>query len=305
MPGRSDVEERVRGATVDRVQTHPFFTDLVAHDDADLGRELGSAVVDRETIHEWPLSWVQRLRLEDGRLLAYKSQLPPTVEPAFYRAATSRILPGFHVIGRLGGCSTMVIDWVDAPTLGGLGPDEAGLVGHARRVVEQVGEITGDLPVYLDLGSPEAWRVAGAETLGKLRTLAGNGRFPSITPELIERVRAWAESARVLDLIAAGTRVTHGDLRADQIFLAPDGYRVIDWQRPILAPPDVDLVMLLDQCDIDPSPYTGAEAIGIRWFVILRWAVEAQHDLLPELDARMFDDWAAGAVRKILDQVSG
>lgn len=287
------------------MRTHPSFTELVAHDDADLARELGAGIAERETIHEWPLSWVQRLRLDDGRVVVYKSQLPPTVEPAFYRAAASPLLPDAQVLGRLGDCSTLVVEWIDAPALGDLVLDEAALVRHARNVVEQIGEIEGDLPVYADLGSPAAWQAATSETLGKLRKLVSAGLFPSTTPEQIESVRAWAESGRVRDLIAAGTRVTHGDLRADQIFLTGDGYRVIDWQRPVLAPPDVDLVMLLDHHGIDPSPYASAEAIGIRWFVILRWAVEAQHDLLPDLDARLFDDWASGAVRKILGQPPG
>ncbi|GAB3418451.1 aminoglycoside phosphotransferase family protein [Flindersiella endophytica] len=285
--------------------THPFFTDLVAHDDAELGRLLGSAVESRETIHEWPLSWVRKLRLDDGRTLVYKSQLPPTVEAAFYRAATSPLLPHVQVLGRLGGCTTLVVDWIDAPTLQDASLDEAGFVEHARRVVEQIGEIKGDLPVYYDIGTPAAWHAVTTEALGKLGTLVRTGRFPSIAPERIEAVRTWAESDDVLALIGNGTRVVHSDLRADQIFLAGDGYRVIDWQRPILAPADVDLVMLLDEYGIDPSPYASAEAIGIRWFVILRWAVEAQHDLLPHLDARLFDDWAAGAVRKILGQAPG
>jgi hypothetical protein len=285
--------------------THPFFTELVAHDDAELASLLGIGVAERETIHEWPLSWVRKLRLDDGRTVVYKSQLPPTVEAEFYAAATSPLLPRVQVLGRLGDCSTLVVDWIDAPALASRGLDEPGFVEHARRVVEEIGEIKGDLPVYYDIGSPAAWRAVTAETFGKLGELVGAARFPSIAPAQIDALRAWAESGPVLALIGGKARVTHGDLRADQIFLTGDGYRVIDWQRPILAPPDIDLVMLLDQYDIDPLPYTSPEAVAVRWFVILRWAVEAQHDLLPELDARLFDDWAAGAVRRILDQLPG
>jgi aminoglycoside phosphotransferase (APT) family kinase protein len=39
--------------------------------------------------------------------------------------------------------------------------------------------------------------------------------------------------------------VIHGDLKADQVFVTRAGYRVIDWQRPVVAPPEVDLVSLL------------------------------------------------------------
>jgi len=57
---------------------NPHFPEWRAHDDASLARRLGADIVDRSTIHEWQLSWVQRLSLTDGRELVYKSQLPPT-----------------------------------------------------------------------------------------------------------------------------------------------------------------------------------------------------------------------------------
>jgi hypothetical protein len=58
--------------------------------------------------------------------------------------------------------------------------------------------------------------------------------------------------------------------------------------------------MLLDQQGIDPRPYTSPAMIGIRWFVLLRWAIECQHDLLPDLDSATFDEWAASSIGDIL-----
>ena len=66
---------------------------LKLHTDADLARLLGKPILERETIHEWPLSCVQRVTLEDGERWAYKTQLPPTVEPAFYEAAANAAAP--------------------------------------------------------------------------------------------------------------------------------------------------------------------------------------------------------------------
>jgi hypothetical protein len=280
--------------------TNPHFPELMAHDDASFARLLGADVVSRSTIHEWPLSWVQRLSLDDGRVLVYKSQLPPTVEAAFYREATSSLLTGFLELGELGNCSTMIIDWIDAPSLDSLGLDEREFVEHGERIVAQIGSISGSLPVYFDIGSPLAWRWVVAEALGKLRELVDNGAFPSVTSVQVDAVRAWSESEAVIDAVSSGTRPIHADLRADQAFVLPDGYRVVDWQRPILAPASVDLVMLLDQQGIDPRRYTSPAMIGIRWFVLLRWAVECQHDLLPDLDSATFDEWAASAIGDIL-----
>jgi hypothetical protein len=81
------------------VHRHRHF-DLWLDDDAELAALLGSAVVHRATLHEWPLSCVQRLRLADGRSLVYKVQGEPTVEPDFYARARSRLLVAAQRIER-------------------------------------------------------------------------------------------------------------------------------------------------------------------------------------------------------------
>jgi hypothetical protein len=75
---------------------------------------LGPDVVARETIHEPPLSLVRRVLPADGRTVANKSQLPPTVEPEFYSRAASPPLPGHRVVDPIGESSTTVFDWIDA-----------------------------------------------------------------------------------------------------------------------------------------------------------------------------------------------
>ena len=95
--------------------------------------------------------------------------------------------------------------------------------------------------------------------------------------------------------------MTHGDLRTDHIFLTTDGYRVIDWQRPVVAPPDVDLVGLLVAASHDPRPYVDAAVIGVHWFILLHWAVQAQHDLFPQERWPLFDQWAVSSIGRILD----
>ncbi|HVX46122.1 MAG TPA: hypothetical protein VHC49_19685, partial [Mycobacteriales bacterium] len=92
------------------MQQHPGYPDLLAADDTQLADVLGSDIAERETIHAWPLSWVQRVGLNDGRILVYKSQLPPTVEAEFYEQAASELLAGHRLLGRIGECETMVID---------------------------------------------------------------------------------------------------------------------------------------------------------------------------------------------------
>mgnify|MGYP001229768252 CR=1 FL=1 len=249
--------------------THPFFDGLLAHSDDELVTLIGGGITERTTIHEWPLSWVQRLILEDGTRLLYKSQLPPTVEPEFYARASSPLLPACRMLGTLRGCTTIVIEWIDAPLLGDVDSSETELVEHGRRLVEQIGQIEGDLPVYLDIGSPDRWQVVAEGTLRDLDRLVAAGRFSRVDTEAVNALRAWAESSVVLATVSDEPRVVHGDLDGEQVFVTPIGYRVVDWQRPVVAPADVDLVALLTGQGIDARPYVDRATIGIFWFLRL------------------------------------
>jgi hypothetical protein len=282
------------------VQTHPFFKDILMHSDDALSELLGVGITERATIHEWPLSCVQRLVLADGRKLIYKSQLPPTVEAGFYEAASSPLLPEVRLLGKLGNCDTLTIDWIDAPLLRDVAYSAGGLIEQGKQVIAQIGEIKGDLPVYLDIGSAEKWSAEGQIVFDKVTKLIQDKRFTLIDLDAVERVRAWIMSPYVIAAIIDHPRVTHGDLTAEQVFVTADGYRVIDWQRPILAPPEVDLVALLVGQKIDPRRFVDPTLVGIFWFLHLRWAVVAQFDLFPDKRWPLFDQWAADAVSHIL-----
>src|SRR6266568_8072490 len=97
------------------------------------------------------------------------------------------------------------------------------------------------------------------------------------------------------------------DLTADQIFVTGGGYRVIDWQRPVLGPPAVDLVALLVGAVTDRGPardprrHVDAAVVGVFWFLRLYWAVEAQFDLFPDFRGALFDQWSAEAITHILE----
>jgi hypothetical protein len=282
------------------VPTHPIFTDLVLHSDDELGDLLGAPVAERVPVHAWPLSCVERVTLADGRIFAYKSQLPPTVEPDFYAAAASPLLPGHRPLGALGAAQTMVLDWIDAPLLEAAAPDPDDLARHGRRVVDRIGEIRGTLPSYLDIGSGSAWTAVTTQTYARWERTIEIGHFTRTTPTDVDQIRAWSARPAVLAAIAAAPRVLHGDLKADQVFVTDDGYRVIDWQRPVRGPAEVDLVSLLVGRGLDPRPAADPAVVAVFWFLRLHWAVEAQHSLFPGSRFPLFDDWAHEAVTGIL-----
>lgn len=280
---------------------HPVFTDLLLYSDDELERLLGARPAERRVIQAWPLSCVEEVRLADGRRLVYKAQLPPSVEPEFYAAADSVLLPAHRDLGRLGRVRMMALDWIAAPLLSQTEHDADGLVAHARKVIALIGEIGGEPPSYLDVGSPGAWSEAVDRLLGRWSGLLARGRLAGTGPDDLDHVRAWAASAPVQALLEDGSRLAHGDLKADQIFVTPDGYRLIDWQRPILAPPEVDLVSLLVAAGIDPHPFVDPTTVAVHWLLRLNWAVEAQSELFPDQVLPLLGAWAHEAVGHIRD----
>jgi len=310
------------------------------HSDDELSAALGSDIVERKTIHEWPLSWVQRVVLDDGRMLIYKSQRPPSVEAQFYERVASTLLPCHRLLGTLGDCDIMTIDWIDAPLLSSVARRDTDLVEHGRRVIAEIGAIRGKingdgdrdgggggewgrdggrerdagrdsdrdrekqrpqpLPRDLDVGSIDAWSANAQIALEKLRALVLNRRFTSIDLDAVDRVTTWSTTASVFEAVTAGPRLTHGDLKGDQVFVTADGYRVIDWQRPIIAPPETDLVALLVEQRMQPHRFIDATIVRIFWFLRLCWAIRAQFDLFPDFNGPLFEGWSSKAITHIL-----
>jgi len=278
---------------------HPVFPGIVLHTDDELSEALDVKVTGRKTVHEWPLSCVQEIYLADGSHLAYKSQLPPTVESQFYEQVSPGLLPGHLALGTLGACDTMVMEWISSPLLRDTARAEADVVKHGRRLVAMIGELTGDLPSYLDIGSPLAWSALCASVFGKLDRLVTDRRFDTLSRAHLQSAHAWANAAETFEALAE-SRIIHGDLKPEQVFVTGDGYRVIDWQRPVVAPPEIDLVSLLAHVGIDPVRHVDTTIVRIYWFLRLQWAVEAQHDLFPQQRSPLFNQWAAEAVSRIV-----
>jgi hypothetical protein len=282
--------------------THQTFTNIRMHSDQELADILGACIVSRNTIHEWPLSCVQKLTLDNGRDLIYKSQLPPTVEPDFYEHAVSRLLPACQVIGKLDDCDTMIIDWLDAPLLSDEVLSTNELIEHGKHIIAQIRDIGGDLPVYLNIGSDSAWLNTVQTTMEKLNILITDGRFNISDHNALENLRRWSRSDQVLEAITCNPHVIHGDLKADQVFLVDGEYRIIDWQRPYVAPSEVDFVSLLINQHVEPYPIVKKAVIDIFWFLRLHWAIEAQFTLFPDKRWLLFNHWAMEAIENIFKE---
>ena len=71
--------ETARSEGVD-MHKHTHF-DLAIHDDLELAAHIGGEILARETLHEWPLSCVERVTTQQGQWI-YKSQFGPTAATA-------------------------------------------------------------------------------------------------------------------------------------------------------------------------------------------------------------------------------
>lgn len=277
----------------------PVGDALVLCDDATLGSMVDDVVVRRDTVAAWPLSWTQKVTLSSGRAFAYKAMLPPLIESDFYAAATSALLPGHRHVGTFDGCDNILIEWIDSPSLADAGIGESDMLTRAIAVVKEIGGMPQDLPVYLDVGTPEKWSSEVTATVHRLRQLNSDGWFSRSIAGVVDNVESWALSGQVLDEVAATSRLVHRDLKPAHVFPVDDGYRVIDWQVPAIAPGNVDLVLLLEAAGIDSFPHVDRNTYGIASFLNLRWAVVAQHDFFPGFTGPLFRRWTRDALRAL------
>ena len=260
---------------------HEHF-DLRLHDDEELAPLVGGRVVERTTLHEWPLSCVQHLRLAGGRRLIYKAQSGPTVESEFYAGAASDLLPRARTVYQTDGYACMLIEFVDAPRLEELGLPEEEVVRIGRLVMGQIASIEGGLPHYLDLSDEGKWRQLVNATVGTLRDLIADGKFSLVDEPTVRGLERWASSGSALSTIRTRPGYVHGDLAGDNLFVLPDGHRVIDWQRPILGPTDLDLAKLLGSLGFDPLPHVGAGIVRVLKLLGIHWCAACKARWIPE-----------------------
>jgi hypothetical protein len=260
---------------------HPYFR-LHLHTDEELKQLLNSRLTGRTTIHEWPLSCIQKLELEDGRMLIYKSQYGPSVEAQFYRSAVSPLLIHGETIFTDQGYTAMIFEYLNAPRLIDLHLPEEELVTLGRQVSEQISEIRGSPPIYCDIGSVDKWVEYVENTTEGLNQLSRGDKLVKTTPALIKRLKDWALLDSTKMAVQQSPRLVHGDANPDNIFLLPDGLRVIDWQRPYVGPAELDLVTFLEGSGISPLKYVSRSLVGISRYILIHWFMECRTTWFPE-----------------------
>lgn len=237
------------------MKKHPYF-DLRLHDDDELASLLPAPVTVRSTIHEWPLSCVQKVLCADGSAWAYKTQARAvTVEPEFYAAARSELLLLARVIAAPAGHAALLLPWIDAPHPQPIDARSALALGQGQGISAHMRAIQGDLPWWLDVSTAERWRGCVESTIVDLRALVAANDFHLVRLEMIAALERRLLAPDVLAACAYDPGLVHGDLTPGNLFALPGGWRVIDWARPLRGPAALDHVTLLHACGFDPLPH--------------------------------------------------
>jgi hypothetical protein len=280
------------------VHRHPS-ADVDVHSTGELEEAVSARITGRCQLQCWPLSSVELLTLDSGLQLVYKAQRLLVTEPAFYRTAGSRTkrLPQVRVLTEDDGGSTMLLEYLGRPvSLAGAQP--ADVVALARQVVSEMAALPQDLPVYLDISTADRWVTEVDAVLGRLTRLIETAQFSLVSRDDVSFARDWAHGQSVQELVESDSRLANGDMKFDHVFRGPAGFRFIDWSVPVRGPAEIDLVQLLAERDIDPLDHVDPDLVVLRWFLVLRWAIEGKTRLLPAVP-KMFDEWAATAVAQM------
>lgn len=260
---------------------HPHF-DIWLHDDRELAALLGSPLIERSTLHEWPLSCVQRIRTADGGTRIYKAQSEPTVEPAFYAGARSPLLAHAQIIDRAGMPAALLIEELTAPRLSDLQLTEAEVLGAGRDLLAEIAQITGDPPAVADIRTEVQWSAYADAILADLTALVESSAFRQVDQAIIDHLAQQMVSPPVLAAIHSQPGYVHQDLSGDNVFSLPDGYRVIDWQRPLWGPVALDLATLLESLGFEPGRHVESGVVQLMYLLRIGWFARSGRHFFPE-----------------------
>jgi hypothetical protein len=252
---------------------HPDF-DICLHDDEELACLLGGGLRERTTLHEWPLSCVQRLVRQDGRRLIYKAQSAPSLEPEFYARARSPLLIRAEAVYRSARHACLLLEYVEGSLVRDLALPVEEVVHIGREVTRQIAAIEGDPPCLFDVGNETRWGNVMAGMFEGLHSLVADGRFHLVDQDTVKTLEHFALGNDVLSALRADPGFVHGDLTGDNLFVLPVGYRVIDWQYPRRAPRSLDLAILLESLGIHPEPYAGAGIVRMMYLLRIWWLTQ-------------------------------
>jgi len=261
---------------------HKYFN-LRLHDTVELEEILRAKIVERRTLHEWPLSCVEQVITDDGSQWVYKSQFGPTLEPQFYANAKSELLVSGRTLYRSeSGFVNMLFEFIGAPRIENLNLSDTAIVAAWSRIRQSIAHIEGNLPYSYDIGEKNRWKKLMETTLENLEKLVLQGSFQIVNHRSLQKLRKWAFCEQVVAALGKNIGFVHNDLRSDHIFVRPEGYRIIDWQRPIIGPRELDFATLVGSLNKEASRFVDENIVWILYLLRIEWFTECAVRWFPE-----------------------
>ncbi|MCA9914190.1 MAG: phosphotransferase, partial [Anaerolineae bacterium] len=159
---------------------------------------------------------------------------------------------------------------------------EAAKLAVVDDILGYISQIEGDLPFMLDLRTIAAWSVYADTIVEYIVTLVETGRFQRVTWPMLATIKRHAYAADVLKVFEGEIGYVHADLSCENVLVAAEGYRVIDWQRPIWGPTALDRATLLSSMGLDPVPIVGLGVAQLGRLLLIAWLVEAALHWFPD-----------------------
>jgi thiamine kinase-like enzyme len=261
---------------------HKYFN-LRLHDNVELEEILRVKIVERRTLHEWPLSCVEEVITNEGRKWVYKSQFGPTVEPQFYANAKSKLLvAGKTLYKSESGFVNMLFEFIEAPRIEDLDLSDTAMIAAWKNLSQSIAKIEGKLPYYHDISEKKLWKELMETMLENLEKLVFQGSFQRVDTMALRKLRNWAGSEEVLAALGKNIGFVHNDLSSDNIFVMPDGYRIIDWQRPVIGPKELDLATLLASLNREARRFVDQSIVWTMYLLRIEWFTECAVRWFPE-----------------------
>ena len=261
---------------------HKYFN-LRLHDNVELEEILRAKIVDRRTLHEWPLSCVEQVITNEGRKWIYKSQFGPTVESQFYANAKSKLLvAGKTLYQSESGFVNMLFEFIEAPRIADLNLSDNAILAAWNTISQSIATIEGKLPYYRDISEKNRWNELVETMLENLEKLVSQGSFQTVDQMALQQLRKWAFHEEVMAALGNNIGFVHNDLSSDNVFVLPDGYRIIDWQRPIIGPKELDFVALLESLHREARRFVNQSIVWIMYLLRMEWCTECAVRWFPE-----------------------
>ena len=203
------------------------FVNIWIHGDEQLEKILAGKITLREKLHHWPLSYVEKITLNNNTQIVYKSQRSDaSVEKDFYSKIKMPFLLSPMYSETYMNCDIMILPYANYPSLGVVSEKE--LEELVLSISSMIQNIT-DMPVFFDLSSIEKLIkiIEDVCVVFEDRNEAPN----------IAVLKKWIEEKVAACYKNNTIGYVHGDLTASNILMENNTpCYILDWQRPMIAP---------------------------------------------------------------------